>query len=124
MVGRVELITKEQRKILTKISESPADQIQRDAQAMATEFASKPTLSTQEFQQLASGAKPLSSIVSVPATYQAYLDLGRFRNALLLDAAKNHPTMGLTNFMATYGIHSFKPVDTLAPETVEKLAAK
>jgi hypothetical protein len=56
--------------------------------------------------------------------YQAYLDLGRFRDALVLDAVKNHSTAGLTNFAAVYGIHTFQPVDTLAPQAPEKLAAK
>ena len=125
MVGRIELITPEQRKALTKISETSASKIQSDAQAMATEFFSKPNRTAEEWQQLASGAKPLSSVVSVPATYQAYLDLGRFRSALILDAVKNHPTTGITNFAAVYGIHSFQPVDTLAAKaSQEKLAAK
>ena len=81
---------------------------------MRTDFQSTPNRPAEEWTQLESGAKPLSSAISVPSTYQTYLDLGRFRNALILDEAKRHPTMGLTNFLATFGIGSFRPVDTLA----------
>lgn len=115
MVGRIELITPDQRKTLTRISQFSISRIQFEARSMAANFASSPTSrSSEEFQKLASGKTPLSSVVSVPSTYQAYLSLGRFRNALILDEAKCHPTVGLTNFIATYGLRSFKPVDTLA----------
>ena len=73
--------------------------------------------SNDKWHQVASGNKPLSSAISVPATYQAYLDLGRFRNALILDQAKCRPTVGLTNFIATYRLQPFKPVDTLTAKS-------
>ena len=50
-------------------------------------------------------------LTAVPKTYQTYLDLGRFRNALILDAAMAHPTEGLTNFIATYRLQAYRPVE-------------
>jgi len=114
MVGRIELITSQQRKDLAMISRFSIGKIHSDALRMQTDFQSNRSRSDAEWRQLESGAKPLSSAISVPSTYQTFLDLGRFRYALILDEAKHHPTTGLTNFIATYGIHSFTPVQTVA----------
>jgi hypothetical protein len=124
MVGRIELVTPGQRKMLARIGEFSISKIQEDATLMTTGFNSKQPRSADEWQQLQSGTKPLSSMISIPPTYQAYLDLGRFRNALILDEAKHHSTTGLTNFIATYGLGSFKPVDTLAPKWNQPVAAQ
>jgi hypothetical protein len=118
MVGRIELISPEQRKTLAQISQFSVSRIQADERLMEVE-ATPIALSGDKWQKIYSGKQPLSSAIVVPATYQAYLDLGRFRNALILDQAKCHPTTGLTNFIATYGLQSFKPVETLTA----KLAA-
>jgi hypothetical protein len=118
MVGRIELITPEQRKILATISQFSPSKIERDARSMQMDFSTSATAhSTDGWRQLASGNIPLSSAISVPATYQAYLDLGRFRNALILDEAKCRATVGLTNFIATYRLQSFKPVETLTAKS-------
>jgi hypothetical protein len=58
------------------------------------------------------GQKPLASYVTIPRTYQTYLELGRFRNALILDEAETHPTEGLTNFIAAYRLQAWHPVKT------------
>jgi hypothetical protein len=92
MVGRIELITPEQRKTLAKISDFSIGKIQNDAHSMTSDFNATRSRSAEEWQQLESGAKPLASTISVPSTYQAYLDLGRFRNALIVDEAKHRPT--------------------------------
>jgi len=63
----------------------------------------------RQMAELSSGARPLSSLIAVPKTYQNYLDLGRFRNALVLDEAKAHPTEGLANFIATYRLQAYRP---------------
>jgi hypothetical protein len=60
---------------------------------------------------LASGGKPLAASISVPKTYQTYLDLGRFRNALILDEAQRRATEGLTNFIATYRLAAYQPLE-------------
>jgi len=118
MVGRIELVTAEQRRTLARISQFSISRIQGDAHLIALQ--SSPTARSDDtWQKVASGKKPLSSAIIVPSTYQTYLDLGRFRNALILDQAKCHPTAGLTNFIATYRLKSFTPVETLTA----KLAA-
>jgi hypothetical protein len=61
---------------------------------------------------VSAGQKPLASFASIPKTYQTYLDLGRFRNALILEAAKARPTKGLTGFIATYRLQAYQPVET------------
>lgn len=119
MVGRIELISNEQRKNLAKISEASTSKIQNDLKAMAADFETKAARPGAKIEQVFSGTEPLSSLITVPSTYQAYLDLGRFRNALILDQAKCHPTVGLTNFIATYGLNTFKPVETLTTKLTQ-----
>lgn len=119
MVGRIELITPEQQKNLAKISEASTAKIRDDLKAMTTDYEANAARSGAKIAQVFSGTEPLSSVISVPSTYQAYLNLGRFRNALILDQAKCHPTVGLTNFIATYGLNTFKPVETLATKLTQ-----
>ena len=122
MVGRIELVTPEQRKGLQKIARFTVPQIQQAAGQLATNYFAKLILAAgnqasdremqrvnQEMTQVNSGKKPLASFVSVPKRYQTYLDLGRFRNALVLDEAKHQPTDGLTNFIATYRLRAYQP---------------
>jgi hypothetical protein len=70
--------------------------------------------SQQEMQQLNkdlaqvnAGQKSLAAFISVPKGYQTYLNLGRFRNALILDEEKRHSTPSLTNFIATYRLEPY-----------------
>jgi hypothetical protein len=41
--------------------------------------------------------------------YQTYLDLGRFRDALVLDEQKVRPSDGLGALIATYALEACKP---------------
>jgi hypothetical protein len=76
MVGRLELVTPEQRALLAQIARAPVP--------------SKPWAHYEMNgnKQVLEGAMPL-----------AYRDLGRFRNALLLDEAAAHPTKPLEAFI-------------------------
>ena len=65
----------------------------------------------KDLAQMYSGQKHLADFISVPSTYRAYLALGRFRNALVLDEAKSRPTEGLTNFIAGYRLQGYKFAD-------------
>lgn len=77
MVGRIELVTPEQRAKLRKLAAfSPA------------------VINEQGFKW--------ALLKHVPETYQIYLDLGRFRNALVLDEEKKRPTPGLADFLTLY----------------------
>jgi hypothetical protein len=110
MVGRIELITPHQRLSLQKIARYSASEITVQAGQFNTNFINHYNAIIQEWNQLVAGKKSLSSFVSVPSSYQTYLDLGRFRNALILDEAKHHATAGLTNFITMYRLHAYQPV--------------
>jgi hypothetical protein len=120
MVGRIELVTPQQRNTLQQIAGFSTNEISHDAMELAKSFCGRffpgetngltPQRITQlnaELAQVCSGQKRLSSYISIPKTYQTYLELGRFRNALILDEAKRHLTQGLANFIATYRLQSF-----------------
>lgn len=82
MVGRIELVTPEQRKKLQKLAAfSPA---------------------VIDEQGLKWSKLWNTSLNHTPESYQTYLDLGRFRNALVLDEEKKRPTPGLAGFMTLY----------------------
>lgn len=95
MMGRIELISSEQRCLLKKLSIlEPSDgqwmQNIRDSQ------------NARLFYEGRSNFGDLG--VKIPADYQAYLDLGRFRNALVLAEEHAHPTPQLGRFITIYGL--------------------
>ncbi len=57
----------------------------------------------------------------VPEYYRAYLDLGRFRNALVLDEAQHRPSKAIETFLNAYGIRYTHPpgTDKMASGDVE-----
>jgi hypothetical protein len=125
MVGRIELVTPRQRQDLAAISRFSADQIQQEYVRFYSSYIGRLVSAVtnqvsgqdmrelnQEMAQVDAGQKPLASFASIPKTYQTYLDLGRFRNALILEQAKEHPTQGLNNFIATYRLQAYQPVET------------
>jgi hypothetical protein len=46
--------------------------------------------------------------VRIPTDYQTYLDLGRFRNALVVHEERVRPTENVTRFINTYQLHPFR----------------
>ena len=100
MIGRIELITPEHREHLRKIAEGPkpdprwVDRIPRGPNADKF-FAGR-----ADFGDLG---------VEIPADYQHYLALGRFRNALVVAAEREQkkPT-SLTAFIDAYGLHPYR----------------
>jgi hypothetical protein len=125
MVGRIELVTPEQRNILKYLENFSAQETRQDQGRLLTNYYAKffpNVLSTnkpigdmqqlnKDLAQMYSGQKRLADFISVPSTYRAYLALGRFRNALVLDEAKSRPTEGLTNFIAGYRLQGYKFAD-------------
>jgi len=122
MVGRIELVTPSQRKILREISGFSTYEILQDAVQLQQNYFRRYLAGARadsgdsglsqlhrEMAQVNAGQKALSSVVSVPKTYQTYLNLGRFRNALVLETLRGHPTEGLTNFIATYRLQAYQP---------------
>ena len=80
MVGRIEIVTPEQRKTLQRISNLERPEPPRTLTSL-----------------------PLAR---APHNRRAYVDLGRFRHALLLDEARRRPTEALQAFIAKYGIRA------------------
>ncbi len=116
MVGRIELVTPADRAKLGQIAAfSPAE-----IRAQSTQFIKDGLEHNQDFRSVYNGEKPLSSIVSVPESYQTYLDLGRFRNALLLDEEKKRPTPGLSEFIGDYGLQGFQ----VSPQPIRQLSTR
>jgi hypothetical protein len=95
MMARIELVSPEQRATLRKLAQAeitPRKWVAKipESEARRTFFTGK-----SEFGDLG---------VKIPADYQLYLDLGRFRNALVLDAEFRTPTESLQKFVAQYGL--------------------
>lgn len=110
MVGRIELITPGQREALRQISAFPAQTIHDDAVKMRKSLYESGGIGT-DWASLSTGKRQLAASVNVPKSYQTYLDLGRFRNALVLDEQKSHPSEGLRALIATYALDAYKPTD-------------
>ncbi|MSR60641.1 MAG: hypothetical protein EXS05_23880 [Planctomycetaceae bacterium] len=111
MVGRVEIVTPRQRELLRQIGRGPvsnSDWFFRNIEQGANRGAA--------LNQLWLGKVRLSDLkLSVPDDYKAYLDLGRFRNALILDAQVRDPGCGLHRFSEPYHIEYYTPADDGVP---------
>jgi hypothetical protein len=104
MIGRVEIVTPEQRALLAKIAAGPSVQLQTMRGPTgdgASNFFKDPE-NRRRWHAVMSGRAPLRDLgLAIPEIYQAYLELGRFRNALLLDEAKRRNTPALEEFIET-----------------------
>ena len=99
MVGRVEIVTPEQRKNLATIAKGPASTPNWLFQEMNRTHALG-----NWYKQMMSGHIPADVQKSVPADYRAYIALGRFRNALVLDELAQRPSPALKSFVDAYGL--------------------
>lgn len=99
MVGRLELISDEQRGLL-------------DRMASAKVSDGKWVLKIPESparERFFAGRSDCGDLgVPIPADYQTYLDLGRFRNALVAHEESIRPTKSLTAFINNYQLHPFR----------------
>jgi len=97
MMGRIELVTPTQRKLLAEIAAGPAPNMPGFQHAL-------PEARVLVF----AGRAPLASLgVPIPRVYQAYLDLGRFRNALILDEEARLSTVPLRDFIEKNGLQAY-----------------
>ena len=98
MVGRIELITDQQRELLTTLSqEKPAPK----------DWISKIPASPARDRFFAGDNDAATELgVAIPADYKAYLNLGRFRNALLHYELLRTRNANLTEFASTHGLVS------------------
>ena len=99
MVGRLELISDERRELLNKLADSPNSDgkwVERIPQSPARE-------------RFLAGRTDFGDLgVAIPTDYKLYLDLGRFRNALVVHEERVRPTPSLTKFIDTYALHPFR----------------
>ena len=116
MVGRIELVTPADRAKLQQIAASSPAEIR----AQTSQFIKDGLEHNQDLRLVDDGEKPLSAIVSIPEDYQTYLDLGRFRNALLLDEVKKRPTPGLAEFIDDYGLRGYQ----ISPQPTRQMSTR
>lgn len=83
MVGRIEIVTPDERRLLRQIAKGPASNADW----------SRPGVATRQ---------------PMPDDFRAYSKLGRFRNALLLDELKHRPTAALQKFIDGYGLKGYR----------------
>jgi hypothetical protein len=107
MVGRIELVTPQQRSLIRKISAATVSDttwIYRQSQERAGR--------NQQYAKLWEGKISLQDLkLDVPREYQAYVDLGRFRNALILDEFTRHPDSGIRRFVDAYRLEYYTAED-------------
>lgn len=99
MVGRLELVSDEQRALLDKLAKadiSDGKWVEKIPESPARE-------------RFFAGRSDCGDLgVPIPADYQMYLDLGRFRNALVAHEERLRPTKNLTTFVNNYQLHPFR----------------
>lgn len=97
MVGRIELISDQQRELLKKVAEGPFN----------PQWMEKIPESAAKLKFLAGRSDFGDLGVEIPANYQAYLALGRFRNALVIAAAKE-ASLKIEPFVNAYNIQPYR----------------
>ena len=108
MVGRIEVVTPEQRRLLARIASRPggAFPTARVAGLLYEEDGGK----TETYRRLLEGETGLRDLgIELPQSYVDYLDLGRLRNALLLDELRRRPTAHLRAFVEEYRLMAYQP---------------
>jgi hypothetical protein len=99
MMARVELITAEQHELLAQIGRTTPSDGKWLEKIQPGESANRFFEGRENFGDLG---------VEIPADYQTYLALGRFRNALVVAEEQRRPTANLTRFINTYGLEPFR----------------
>jgi hypothetical protein len=104
MVGRIELVTPGQRKSLAEIARGPASNMGWLTEELNRPHPRNDAPNDNWYTRMNSGHIPRDIEAKVPADYRAYIALGRFRNALVLDELTRHPTPALKSFVTAYSV--------------------
>jgi hypothetical protein len=110
-IGRIELVTPEQRALLRTIAAGPAPELDRVRGRMQGNqgFFQHPE-NVAVFNDVMAGKKPIRLLgLDFPKLYVDYLELGRFRNALILDEEKRRPTAALHDFITKNYFQAYQP---------------
>ena len=110
MVGRIELVTPRHRELLKQISAGPTSQPDWVQEAREQLGPREQDRYYREDWYLHADRNPTAArlLATMPEDYRAYLQLGRFRNALLLDEAKRNPSDALTTFIERYELDAHR----------------
>ncbi len=115
MVGRIELVTPQQRSLIRKIGAAPVSEpnwFYKQSQELAGR--------NEQIAKMWEGKVRMQDLkLDVPREYQAYLDLGRFRNALILDEFTRHPDSGIRRFVDAYRLEYYTAED--GPDVTESV---
>jgi hypothetical protein len=99
MIGRLELISDEQRALLDRLAGTAVSDGKWVEQIPES----------PERERFLAGRTDFGNLgVKMPPDYQMYLALGRFRNALVAHQERIKPTDSLTKFINTYALHPFR----------------
>jgi hypothetical protein len=105
MVGRIELISDEQKATLARLATEPyADlgTLKRDAAAI---LSTSPRFTREEKADFESGTRPLTDLgITLSDSVRDYLSLGRFRDALIVHEEQKHPSDNLARFIRENGL--------------------
>jgi hypothetical protein len=113
MIGRIELISPAQRAQLAVIAAGPTSDTRWWSEFLASrvyDFSDpkQPVLRPQGMELLKQANREVGAFarlgLAVPRDYQAFLALGRFREALLGHVLAEHPAPGLAAFAKAYGL--------------------
>lgn len=100
MIGRIELISDSQRQLLKKLETSTVSK---------SDWLRQFPYDSPELRRLLSGHSDGRDLgVAVPADFQAYLDLGRFRNALVATEQAKTKSANLASFIRENHLDPFK----------------
>lgn len=105
MVGRIEIVTPKQRGLLKKIGTSAVSKVNWFYESIGGDSSRSAMLA-----QLWEGKARFQDLnIPIPPDYQSYIDLGRFRNALILDEETRHPESGIGRFAEAYSLDYYTP---------------
>lgn len=104
MVGRIELVSPAHREMLAKVAKQQSPSLTWFYDAYETQE----NLGATEFQELWEGKSRLLDVIeNVPPEYRAYIAMGRFRNALILDDLARNEDSKLRPFAETYRLEYY-----------------
>jgi hypothetical protein len=99
MVGRIELITDAQKAALARLAEDPSPDLAAVKKA-ALDVLQSGKIPKNEVDAFYRGEKPLNDLgITIPPLVQDYLNLGRFRDALVVHEHEQHSTPALSKFI-------------------------
>jgi hypothetical protein len=122
MVGRIELVSDEQKQALKELASFSEASIEDEKSKFWEEFYTRysQTVNSPARAGVFEGKERLEALgFQVPKGYALYLGMGRFRNALLLDQQKNHPSKSLAHFISAHDLTGHAPSKTRIEAEIE-----